>query len=116
MVLSSTPALTPNKGEKMISCADCAEGMYPHDPRVKYGKYRLCGCDYCNKPSYYRELEALVKPDLNIPRPIYNITYKLDKASAIPVIKDLQKQITKLRGQLHLYFESRGKSYNQYEE
>jgi len=32
--------------------------MKPDDPRVRSGKYMMCGCDYCNKPSYYRELET----------------------------------------------------------
>jgi len=31
--------------------------MLPYDPRVKSGNYYLCGCDYCNKPTYERELE-----------------------------------------------------------
>jgi len=31
--------------------------MKPDDPRVKSGRYHLCGCDYCNKSTYFRELE-----------------------------------------------------------
>jgi len=32
--------------------------MLPHDPRVRSGKYGLCSCDYCDKPTYNREIEA----------------------------------------------------------
>jgi len=42
----------------MISCAECIERMKPDDPRAKAGRYHMCGCDYCNKPTYYRELET----------------------------------------------------------
>ena len=39
-------------------CKECILGMKPDDPRIKTGRYHLCGCDYCDKPTYYRELEA----------------------------------------------------------
>lgn len=52
----------------MISCKDCIENLKPDDPRVKSGKYRLCGCDYCNKPDYYRQLEGL-KDDVQVIQP-----------------------------------------------
>ncbi len=49
-----------------MSCKECIERMRPDDPRVKSGKYNLCGCDYC---SYYmsdeyriEKLEEAVKP------------------------------------------------------
>jgi len=44
----------------MITCAECIERFkaWGDDPRIKSGRYRLSGCDYCNKPQYYRELEA----------------------------------------------------------
>ena len=41
----------------MISCSECIERMKPDDPRVKAGRYHLCGCDYCEKPDYFRDLE-----------------------------------------------------------
>ena len=41
----------------MITCAECKARLYPDDPTVKSGAYHLCGCNYCAKPSYYRELE-----------------------------------------------------------
>ncbi|KKL04653.1 hypothetical protein LCGC14_2613940 [marine sediment metagenome] len=41
----------------MITCAECIERMKPDDPRIRSGRYRMCGCDYCNKPTYLRELE-----------------------------------------------------------
>ena len=49
----------------MISCSECVERMKPDDPRVKSGRYHLCGCDYCNKPDY-RQLEQ-PKPEPEIP-------------------------------------------------
>ena len=43
----------------MISCAECIESIkFIEDPRRRSGKYHMCSCDYCNKPTYYRELEA----------------------------------------------------------
>jgi len=47
----------------MITCAECIDSLKPDDPRVRSGKYHLCGCDYCNKPSYCRDLELkLLEP------------------------------------------------------
>ena len=46
----------------MITCNECIERMKPDDPRVKSGRYHLCGCDYCNKEPYFRELEQIVIP------------------------------------------------------
>ena len=40
--------------------------MKPDDPRVKSGRYRLCGCDYCDKPQYNRDIE-FPKPEPEIP-------------------------------------------------
>lgn len=45
----------------MLTCRKCIERMKPDDPRIKSGRYHLCGCDYCNKPTYYRELEEVAK-------------------------------------------------------
>jgi len=44
-------------GGMMITCKQCIEDLRPDDPRIRSGRYRMCGCDYCNKPSYFRELE-----------------------------------------------------------
>ena len=42
----------------MIPCKECIESMsLIGDPRIRSGKYRMCSCDYCGKPTYYRELE-----------------------------------------------------------
>ncbi len=47
---------TQEKGDKMlITCAECLERLYPEDPRVITDGH--CGCYYCSKPFYYRELE-----------------------------------------------------------
>jgi len=56
----------------MITCNECLDRMKPDDPRVKSGHYHLSGCDYCNKPQYYRELEQS-KPKIqpaSRPRPV----------------------------------------------
>ena len=42
----------------MITCKECIESLRPDDPRVRSGRYMMCGCDYCNKPTYYREIES----------------------------------------------------------
>ena len=44
----------------MIPCSECLERFksWGDDPRVRSGRYMKCGCDYCDKPTYYRELEA----------------------------------------------------------
>ena len=41
----------------MITCEECRLRMKPDDPRVRSGKYNRCGCDFCDKPSYYIEIE-----------------------------------------------------------
>jgi len=57
----------------MITCAECQRRLYPEDPRIPVGKYHHSTCDYfCNKPSYYRELEQAkseVQPAYR-PRPV----------------------------------------------
>ena len=41
----------------MITCAECIEQLRPDDPHIRSGRYGKCGCDYCQKLSYYRDLE-----------------------------------------------------------
>ncbi len=45
----------------MITCKECIEHFksWGDDPKVKTGRNHLCGCDYCNKPIYYREFEII---------------------------------------------------------
>ena len=50
----------------MITCEQCIEDLRPDDPRIRSGRYRMCGCDYCSKSSYYRELEGLSTKDEEI--------------------------------------------------
>ena len=47
----------------MITCQECIKSLHPDDPKVRSGRYHMCGCDYCNKPEYYRELE---KPETKV--------------------------------------------------
>jgi len=58
----------------LITCNECIERLksWGDDPRVKSGRYCLSGCDYCDKPTYYRELETIkseIKPVFK-PRPV----------------------------------------------
>ena len=46
----------------MFTCAECTDRMKPDDPRMRSGRYHMCGCDYCSKPTYYRELEDNKQP------------------------------------------------------
>ena len=60
----------------MITCRECEERMYPESPKVKSGRYHLCGCNYCGKPTYYRELEERVSP---IKEPVVHHTHSYTK-------------------------------------
>ena len=57
----------------MLSCAECKERLYPSDPTIRVGRYHLSTCEhYCNKPTYYRELEqskSEIQPVFK-PRPV----------------------------------------------
>ena len=61
----------------MITCRECIGRLKPDDPRKRSGKYRLCGCDYCNKPSYYRELEEQEPSSIEV-KHIYHHRYIKD--------------------------------------
>ena len=96
----------------MITCAQCIQQLKPEDPRVRSGRYRLCSCDYCSKPSYFRELEEVQK-DMPAPRPIVNVTYKMD-ARSTPAFKELKEQIALTNGRLDKYFEDKKKVKRKY--
>lgn len=49
----------------MITCVECLERLYPEDPRVRSGGH--CGCDYCDRPSSYREIEKTKEVKLEDP-------------------------------------------------
>ena len=54
----------------MIECKECIRNLHPHDPRVPVGRYHQSTCGYyCDKPSYYRELEQALTPDEKSPEP-----------------------------------------------
>ena len=89
----------------MISCSECMSRLYPDDPRVPVGKYHHSACDYyCDKPSYFRELDESPKPPKS--RPIVNITYKVN-ARSTPAFKELDDKITLINGRLTKYFEDK---------
>jgi len=80
----------------MITCEECIQRMYPDDPRVKSGRYHLCGCDYCQKPDYYRELEQTkseIQPVFK-PRPIDKEIDQL-KAGYIHLQNKLNEHLSK---------------------
>ena len=50
---------------ELITCVECIERLRViGDPRIRSGKYNMCSCDYCSKPTYYREIEAEKKPQV----------------------------------------------------
>ena len=57
----------------MLTCKECKERLYPDNPSIRVGKYHLSTCEhYCNKPTYFRELEQAkseIKPVFK-PRPV----------------------------------------------
>ena len=49
----------------LITCRECRERLFPEDPSVPSGPYHHSTCDYfCNKPDYFREIEAVQKPQV----------------------------------------------------
>jgi len=66
-----------------MNCEDCIRYLYPDDPRVKAGRYGICGCDYCNKPQYERDNE-LPKPTPEIPEPleVKQLRHQIDQTKA----------------------------------
>jgi len=74
----------------MISCNECRERFksWGDSPDIKSGRYHLSGCDYCDKPQYYRDIEQ-PKPEPEIPD--------------IPEVRQLKYQVEQAKaGYLHL--------------
>lgn len=69
----------------MITCKECREKFksWGDSPDVKSGRYHLSGCDYCNKPQYYRDIEIpKPKPALpDIPE-VRQLKYQVEQARA----------------------------------
>lgn len=85
----------------MITCRECIERLKPDDPRVKSGRYHLCGCDYCNKPSYFRELEN--------PEPPPEVTIKEEwKPKQWDVVNQLRGSFIYLQGKLNEHLDKKG--------
>ena len=79
----------------MLTCKECRERLYPHDPSIRLGKYHMSTCEhYCNKPQSERELEQL-KNDV-----------ELIKRTEIPdliEVRQLKYQVEQAKaGYLHL--------------
>ena len=68
----------------MITCKECRERLYPDDPSVRLGKYRMSTCEhYCNKPQYYRDTEQ-PKPEPQVPDSVEvrQLKYQVEQARA----------------------------------
>ena len=80
----------------MITCEECKRNLYPHDPTVRLGKYRMSTCEhFCNKPQSERELEQL-KNDVDLIKATYEIPN-------IPEVRQLKYQVEQAKaGYLHL--------------
>ena len=68
----------------MITCEECIERMRPDDPRVKSGRYHLSGCDYCDKPDYYRGIGNI----------------KLDVPQEVPWVKQQWNTVKQMRAMI----------------
>ena len=72
----------------MLTCRECIERLRPDDPRIPTGRYHQSSCDfYCNKPTYYREVEQPKEPQEVFHRYIYEHEAK----------RDVRKQTTPTR-------------------
>ena len=68
----------------MLSCDECKRKLYPADPRIKTGPYRMSTCEhYCDKPQYFRDLE-LPKPEPEVPDTldVRQLKYQVEQAKA----------------------------------
>ena len=75
-----------------MTCEECINkfASWGDNPRVKSGRYHLCGCDYCNKPYSERELEQLkndvefIKTTSEIPDliEVRQLKYQVEQAKA----------------------------------
>jgi hypothetical protein len=79
-----------------MTCEECINrfASWGDNPRVKSGRYHLCGCDYCNKPDSERDLEQL-KNDVEL--------IKRTEIPNIPEVRQLKYQVEQAKtGYLHL--------------
>jgi len=95
----------------MITCRECIESLKPDDPRVRSGRYGRCGCDYCNKPSYYRELEEEQPTEVTHRHINYNSS--LDRKQWDRIEQAIH-QIYYLDKKLNDHLDKRKKVYNRY--
>ncbi len=87
----------------MFTCHDCIDRFksWGDDPKVKSGRYGLSGCDYCNKPAYYRELER--RTPASIEPIVKNVSYK--------VIEQMKGQIQYLKQKIQTSTKKKDTSY-----
>ena len=68
--------------------------MRPDDPRVKSGRYHLCGCDYCDKPLELEQRKPEIQPVLS-PKEIDQL-----KAGYIHLQNKLNEHLSKSKDRL----------------
>lgn len=93
----------------MITCSECIEGLLPDDPRIRSGEYGLCGCDYCDKPNYFRELESMMLEEtLPIIPPEHKLYNELQqtKGLLLKLQRDVNEHIDKKENTLTNYIYS----------
>ena len=96
----------------MFTCEECTQRMYPDDPRIRTGRYNLSGCDYCNKPSIYRELELKQPPQEQV---IIHRHSNMGKQE-FALLQQLRREVTYLQNKVNEHSgiskRSRFKSYD----
>ena len=96
----------------MITCNQCIERMKPDDPRVRSGTYHMCGCDYCNKPTYYRELEK--KKEESEVNHIYIYEHSNISNRQAARLSALENQYSSLKKLFNERADKKKKVYNKY--
>ena len=94
----------------MLTCQECKEQLYPDDPTFPVGKYHQSSCDYyCDKPTYYREIEKASTLVAIEKHPVVNVTYQVPNMDSTPYFKAIREEITLIHGRLTKYFEGKQK-------
>ena len=80
----------------MITCSECIERLRPDDPRIPTGRYHQSSCDlYCNKPTYYRELEQQEAPEI-----IHVVRHSNMNKQEFDILQQLSREVKYLRNQV----------------
>ena len=95
----------------IITCKVCLENLYPEDPRVRTGRYHMNSCDYCEKSTYDREIEAMIMEPHRETKVTsrMHISLKVDAHSQY-----LNRRLTSLESIVKDLDKSKTKHYNDY--